>query len=176
MFPLPFAGKQAQPRIALCDADHDRQTINRIQTINLLLRIQHSPQAANMTRSRKFNDKDHAGLAEGTAVPHETLPKYFGKHGFPDTDPNKTKKNGAGRANWGRIDDDILDEDFNYFNARRRSNSSTHSANVEHFKTKFEINEPEPVFEEVMGPEEEERAESSSTATSVDENKSHKGL
>jgi hypothetical protein len=53
-----------------------------------------------VTRSHKFNDKDHAALAGGNAVPHEPLPKYFAKHGFPDADPTKTKKNGAGRANW----------------------------------------------------------------------------
>jgi hypothetical protein len=53
-----------------------------------------------VTRSHKFNDKDHAGLAEGTVPPQEHIPKYFAKHGFPDADPKKTKKNGAGRANW----------------------------------------------------------------------------
>jgi hypothetical protein len=62
-----------------------------------------------------------------------------------------------------------MDEDFNFTNARRRSNSSTHSTNIEAFKTKFEVNEPEPVFEESMLPEDEERTESSSTATSTDE-------
>lgn len=122
-----------------------------------------------MTRSHKFNDKDHAALAGGNAVPHEPLPKYFAKHGFPDADPTKTKKNGAGRANWGSWGDEVMDEDFNFTNARRRSNSSTHSTNIEAFKTKFEVNEPEPVFEESMLPEDEERTESSSTATSTDE-------
>jgi hypothetical protein len=56
--------------------------------------------ALAVTRSHKFNDKDHAGLADGTVLPHENLPKFFAKHGFPDADPKKTKKNGGGRANW----------------------------------------------------------------------------
>lgn len=53
-----------------------------------------------MTRSHKFNDKDHAGLADGSVLPQDHVPKYFGKHGFADADPKKTKKNGGGRANW----------------------------------------------------------------------------
>lgn len=48
----------------------------------------------------KFNDKDHAGLADGTAAPEEHLPRYFAKHGPVGTDPKKTKKNGAGKGNW----------------------------------------------------------------------------
>ncbi|KAL2157678.1 hypothetical protein VTH06DRAFT_5161 [Thermothelomyces fergusii] len=125
-----------------------------------------------VTRSHKYNDKDHAALADG-AAPHETLPKYFAKHGFPDADPKKTKKNGAGRANWGNAGDEVLDEDFNFHNARRRSNSSSLSSNIDNFKTKFEINEPEPVFEESMGAEDEEnKTLSPSSASSVDD-KSH---
>jgi hypothetical protein len=53
-----------------------------------------------VTRSHKFNDKDHAGLAEGTVLPQENVPKFFAKNGFADADPKKTKKNGGGRANW----------------------------------------------------------------------------
>ena len=53
-----------------------------------------------MTRSHKFNDKDHAGIAEGTALPHEPIPKFFAKHGFEGVDPKKTKKNGGGKGNW----------------------------------------------------------------------------
>jgi hypothetical protein len=53
-----------------------------------------------VTRSHKFNDKDHAGLAEGTVLPQDQMPKYFAKNGFADADPKKTKKNGGGRANW----------------------------------------------------------------------------
>lgn len=70
----------------------------------------------------------------------------------------------------------MIDQDFNFTNARRRSNSSSLSSNIENLKTKFEINEPEPVFEENMGPEDEEKMESSSSGTSVDDNKSHKDM
>lgn len=53
-----------------------------------------------VTRSNKQNDRDHAGLANGTAAPEEHLPRYFAKHGFVDADPKKTKKNGGGKGNW----------------------------------------------------------------------------
>jgi hypothetical protein len=130
-----------------------------------------------MTRSHKFNDKDHAGLADGTVLPHESLPKFFAKNGFADADPKKTKKNGGGRANWGNAGDEVVDEDFNFHNARRRSNSSSLSSNIENLKTKFEVNEPEPVFEENMGPVDEEgKTETPSSGSSVDDNKSHKEL
>ena len=74
----------------------------------------------------------------------------------------------------GNTGDEVADENFNFVNARRRSNSSSLSGSLDNFKTKFEINEPEPVFEENMGPEDEEaKTETSSSGTSVDENKSH---
>ncbi|KAK4237427.1 ATPase-stabilizing factor 15 kDa protein [Achaetomium macrosporum] len=127
-----------------------------------------------VTRSHKFNDKDHSGLADGTG---EHIPKFFAKHGFPDADPKKTKKNGAGKANWGNAGDEAIDQDFNFANPRRRSNSSSLSSNLDNLKTKFEVNEPEPVFEESMGPEEEEeKMESSSSGTSIDEGKAHKDM
>lgn len=69
---------------------------------------------------------------------------------------------------------EVVDENFNFHNARRRSNSSSISTSLENFKTKFEVNEPEPVFEENMGPQDEEsKPESQSSDASVDENKSH---
>ncbi|KAK4147991.1 uncharacterized protein C8A04DRAFT_23782 [Dichotomopilus funicola] len=130
--------------------------------------------SVKMTRSHKFNDKDHAGLADGTVLPQESVPKFFGKHGFADADPKKAKKNGAGRAGWGNAGAEVVDENFNFHNARRRSNSSSISTNLENFKTKFEVNEPEPVFEENMGPQDEEaKPESQASDSSVDENKSH---
>jgi hypothetical protein len=77
----------------------------------------------------------------------------------------------------GNVGDEVVDENFNFANARRRSNSSSLSGSLENFKTKFEVNEPEPVFEESMGPEDEEaKTESSSSGTSVDGNKSHKDM
>ncbi|PHH58901.1 hypothetical protein CDD81_4165 [Ophiocordyceps australis] len=42
-----------------------------------------------------------------------------------------------------------MDQDFCFTNARRRSNSSSISHHTD-FKTKFEVNEPEPVFEEAL--------------------------
>ncbi|KAF2092360.1 hypothetical protein NA57DRAFT_14187, partial [Rhizodiscina lignyota] len=96
-------------------------------------------------RSHKFNDRDHSGvLDDGT----HHLPKFFAKSGFVDTDPKKVKKNGGGRGNWGHEGDEIEDVGFNMANPRRRSNSSSHTATIASFKTKFETVEPEPVFEE----------------------------
>jgi len=130
-----------------------------------------------MTRTHKFNDKDHAGIAEGTAVPQEHLPHFFAKNGFADVDPKKTKKNGGGKGNWGGAFEEVVDQPFNFTNARRRSNSSGYSNNLRDFKTKFELNEPEPVFEEgVHGPvdeadEELTKTDTSSSGGSVDEDK-----
>ncbi|KAI1327202.1 hypothetical protein F5Y16DRAFT_199915 [Xylariaceae sp. FL0255] len=137
-----------------------------------------------LTRSHKFNEKDHAGIAEGTVLPQENIPKFFAKNGFEGVDPKKTKKNGGGRGNWGGAGEEVVDEKFNFANARRRSNSSGY-VNLSDFKTKFEFNEPEPVFEEsVHGPLEEEDEDgvltktetSSSETSSVDENKKHNDM
>jgi hypothetical protein len=46
----------------------------------------------------------------------------------------------------GRSGDEVQDYDYNFTNARRRSNSSNHG--LSDFKTKFETVEAEPVFEE----------------------------
>ncbi|PGH13796.1 hypothetical protein AJ80_06184 [Polytolypa hystricis UAMH7299] len=101
-----------------------------------------------MTRSHKVNDRDHAGLADGSALPHEHLPRYFAKAGHVDSDPKKTKKDGGGRGNWGRSGDEVHDYGYTFTNARRRSNSSTQG--LTDFKTKFEAVEAEPVFEEEL--------------------------
>jgi hypothetical protein len=53
-----------------------------------------------VTRSHKTTDRDHAGLANGTAVPEDNLPKYFGKAGYAGESPSKTKKQGGGKSNW----------------------------------------------------------------------------
>ena len=55
---------------------------------------------ASVTRSHKANDRDHAGLANGTASPEEHLPRYFAKSGYADADPKKVKKEGGGKGNW----------------------------------------------------------------------------
>ncbi|RKL28519.1 hypothetical protein BFJ70_g11206 [Fusarium oxysporum] len=122
---------------------------------------------SKMTRSHKANDRDHKGIAEGTALPTETVPRFFGKNGFADVDPKKVKKDGSGRGNWGTVNDDIADEQFTFTNTRRRSNSSSFSHHVSDLKTKFEVNEPEPVFEESLhGPEEEDQEDLSKTDSS----------
>jgi len=127
-----------------------------------------------MTRSHKQNDRDHAAIADGTSEHEDHLPRYFAKAGHADAEPNKTKKNGAGKGNWGREGDEIEDYAYNLTNPRRRSNSSTHAAGLKDFKTKFEVVEQEPVFEESLhGPsaligEDLEQASTNSSANSAD--------
>lgn len=99
-----------------------------------------------MTRSHKQNDRDHVGLANGTAATEEHLPRYFAKNGHIDADPKKVKKEGGGRGNWGQPGEEAHDQGFTFAAARRRSNSSAHTMND--FKTKFEDVEDEPVFDE----------------------------
>lgn len=53
-----------------------------------------------VTRSYKQNDRDHAGLADGTAADEQHLPRYFAKSGHMDVDPKKVKKEGGGKGNW----------------------------------------------------------------------------
>ncbi|KAI9664782.1 MAG: hypothetical protein M1821_006230 [Bathelium mastoideum] len=126
-----------------------------------------------MTRSHKYTDRDHVGLADGTAAPEEHLPRYFAKTGHVDSDPKKTKKDGGGKANWGREGDELQDYGYNVTNPRRRSNSaSTGHRTLNDFKTKFEAIETEPVFEESLhGPSEEDalrNGSEDSTATGYD--------
>jgi hypothetical protein len=151
-----------------------------------------------VTRSHKFNDKDHAGLADGTAAPSEHLPRFFAKNGFAGENPKKTKKNGGGKANWyvlaihmycpvyqpltrikrGNAGDELIDEGFNLSSARRRSNSSSFTTDPASLKSKFEVNDPEPVFEESLhGPTEDDelsKTETSSSGGSMDEAKTPK--
>lgn len=54
----------------------------------------------SVTRSHKQNDRDHAGLADGTADDSQHLPRFFAKNGHIDSDPNKVKKEGGGKGNW----------------------------------------------------------------------------
>ena len=53
-----------------------------------------------MTRTHKNNDRDHVGLANGTAAPEEHLPRYFAKSGYAGENPASTKKQGGGKGNW----------------------------------------------------------------------------
>ncbi|GKT90901.1 STF2-like protein [Colletotrichum tofieldiae] len=115
-----------------------------------------------LTRSHKYNDRDHAGLADGTAPPQEHLPRYFAKHGHLGVNPKKVKKNGSGRSNWGNAGEEVIDEDFSFTKARRRTNSSGFADNIAAFKTKFD-----PVFEEsVHGPAEDDGEDLTKTESS----------
>jgi hypothetical protein len=51
-------------------------------------------------KTTKFNDRNHAGLADGSATPEDHLPRYFAKSGYEGTDPKKMKKAGAGKGGW----------------------------------------------------------------------------
>ncbi|KAL3473733.1 hypothetical protein BJX99DRAFT_232905 [Aspergillus californicus] len=99
-----------------------------------------------MTRSHKLNDRDHSVAQNGVATLNEHVPRYFAKSGPVDADPLKTKKNGGGKANWGRSGEEVQDYDYNFTNTRRHSNSSIQG--IPSFKSKFETIDPEPVFEE----------------------------
>jgi len=106
-----------------------------------------------MTRSYKANDRDHAGIAAGSASPQERLPRYFAKNGALDTDPKSVKKEGNGKGNWGCPGTEAQDYGYTFSpsQTRRRSNSSA-TADLSDFKTKFELDD-EPVFEEeIHGP------------------------
>ena len=53
-----------------------------------------------VTRTEKHNDRNHSGLADGTATSEDHLPRYFAKSGHVGEDPKKVKKEGAGKGNW----------------------------------------------------------------------------
>ncbi|KAK9480688.1 hypothetical protein V1514DRAFT_317886 [Lipomyces japonicus] len=81
-----------------------------------------------MTRTNRTNSSGHA---DSHAIPESaTLPRLFGKAPFQASDqpPYKSKKDGAGRGNWGREGDEIEEvlEQYNLNPAiqRRRSNSN----------------------------------------------------
>ena len=58
---------------------------------------------------------------------------------------------------------EALDGGFNFANPRRRSNSN---GALKDFKTKFDVNEQDPVFEEVV-PEDEEQLNKTETSSSI---------
>ncbi|KAI6806269.1 hypothetical protein KC332_g13868 [Hortaea werneckii] len=126
-----------------------------------------------MTRTHKGNDRDHVGLANGTAVPEEHLPRYFGKAGFAGTNPAETKKKGSGKGNWGQAGiSELEDYDYNSLKPRRRSNSMSLAAGHSALKTKFEaVDEDAIEFDEALhGPRDEDlvdnHLEKMSTASS----------
>jgi len=120
-----------------------------------------------MTRSHKFTDRDYSN----DASPAEHVPKFFAKAGFVDTDPKKIKKEGGGKGNWGHPGEEVVDVAHNMTNPRRRSNSSGHTRGAKDFKTKFEIVEPEPVFED-MPPEDDNHIQLEQSTTSSTSEKS----
>lgn len=58
------------------------------------------------------------------------------------------QRSGAHHASRGTPGDESQDYGYNFTNARRRSNSSSHGHAIGDFKTKFETVEADPVFEE----------------------------
>ncbi|KAI7550972.1 hypothetical protein KC317_g14119 [Hortaea werneckii] len=127
----------------------------------------------SLTRTHKGNDRDHVGLANGTAVPEEHLPRYFGKAGFAGTNPAETKKKGSGKGNWGQAGiSELEDYDYNSLKPRRRSNSMSLAAGHSALKTKFEaVDEDAIEFDEALhGPRDEDlvdnHLEKMSTASS----------
>ncbi|KAL7950375.1 hypothetical protein V8C42DRAFT_118016 [Trichoderma barbatum] len=98
----------------------------------------------------------------------ENLPRFFAKSGYVDVDPKKVKKDGSGKGNWGSAGEEVVDEGFRFTNARRRSNSFSHH-HLSDFKTKFEVNETDPVFEEhIHGPLDEENGDDLSKTDSAE--------
>lgn len=99
-----------------------------------------------MTRSHKATDRDHSGLANGTASPEEHLPKYFGKSGYAGESPTNTKKQGGGKGNWGQHGlSELEDYEYNATNPRRRTNSFSAAAGHNVYKSKFEAVDPEVI-------------------------------
>jgi len=127
-----------------------------------------------MTRTHKANDRDHSGEVEHHENP---IPKFFGKAGFVDVDPKKTKKDGGGKGNWGHPGAEMEDLPINMNHTRRRSNSSTATRGAAAFKSKFEMVEAEPVFEDIPPEEFEQeshiRLEQQSTADSSESQSIH---
>ncbi|KAH0370998.1 hypothetical protein KCU65_g2198, partial [Aureobasidium melanogenum] len=109
---------------------------------------------ASMTRSHKLNDRDHVGLANGTALPEEHLPRYFAKSGFnANNDPNRVKKSGNGKGNWGRHGEELEDMDDFYRPSKPRRRSNASAQLLDAMTSKFEVVEAEPMFKEsIHGP------------------------
>ncbi|THY86572.1 hypothetical protein D6C92_08419, partial [Aureobasidium pullulans] len=102
-----------------------------------------------VTRSHKVNDRDHVGLANGTASPEEHLPRYFAKSGFSANDnPNRIKKCGNGKGNWGRQGEELEDMDDMYRPSKPRRRSNASAQLLDAMTSKFEVVEAEPMFKE----------------------------
>ncbi|KAF2720793.1 hypothetical protein K431DRAFT_205356, partial [Polychaeton citri CBS 116435] len=122
-----------------------------------------------VTRTHKATDRDHVGLANGTAAPEEHLPRYFGKSGYAGDSPSSTKKQGGGKGNWGQTGmSELEDYDYNMSKPRRRTNSFSAAAGHRTLKTKFEATDPEVIeYNEGMhGPSAADYAELEKMSTS----------
>lgn len=121
-----------------------------------------------MTRTQKANNRDHVGLANGTAAPEEHLPRYFAKAGHDGVNPSSTKKQGQGRGNWGTPGYTELDDlPYNLTKPKRRSNSTSMAAGHNLFKTKFEQADEDAVEydEDIHGPDHAELEKMSTTSS-----------
>ena len=104
-----------------------------------------------------------------SSIPVSSNPFSNPPYHHPPANPCSTTRGEPG--------EEVVDENFNFANARRRSNSSGVNTDQQKFKTKFDINEQEPVFEEdVHGPADDDEAASEDnmqkTDSSVSENSS----
>ncbi|CAK4027267.1 Hypothetical predicted protein [Lecanosticta acicola] len=129
-----------------------------------------------VTRTHKATDRDHVGLANGTAAPEEHLPRYFAKSGYSDVNPHTTKKQGGGKANWGQAGmSELEDYSYNMLKPKRRSNSSSAAAGHSALKTKFEAIDEDAMVEydeDIHGPDGAE-LEKMSTSSSADTEEEH---
>jgi len=106
-----------------------------------------------MTRTTKANDTPHNNPDPALPPQDPRFPKNYGKATAYTGEPKgKTKKDGGGKGNWGHPGDECEDmDDFNPTNPRRRSNSM--KGERHDLKSKFEMNDDGPVFEEdIHGP------------------------
>ncbi|BFZ59882.1 hypothetical protein YB2330_000904 [Saitoella coloradoensis] len=110
-----------------------------------------------MARSHSFNSIHSIQTQSSAGSPPTNSPiskqeisdRQFGaKSGFIDQAPNKIKKEGGGRGNWGR-DDDYTHQIPPYL--RRRSSSNVQRPELQdEFRTKFEEVEDIPDVPEEM--------------------------
>lgn len=96
-------------RIILFTKTYSQLTIQKAQT--------------NMTRTHKWTV--HEGASEQ---------KYFTHNGHADMDPNKVRKEGSGKYNWGKPGDELCDEEgFSDKKLSGRRNSN-HAHNEQHIR------------------------------------------
>lgn len=64
--------------------------------------------------------------AKWTVHEASSEPKWFTHNGYYGSDPTKVKKLGAGKGNWGKPGDELVDDDIevSMFNKSKRRNSN----------------------------------------------------